>query len=58
MPPSAFAEERDLSFQPVVNATPRVLTPAQIAFYNEEGYIKPLRAYGPAEAQLNRKYID
>lgn len=58
MPPSAFAEERDLSFQPVVNAAPRALTAAQIACYNEHGYVRPLRAYTPAEADRNRAYFD
>lgn len=58
MPPRAFAEERDLSFQLVVNATPRILTPSQIAFYNEHGYVRPLRAYTPVEADRNRAYFD
>lgn len=58
MPPSAFAEERDLSFQPVVNPAPRVLTPEQVAFYNTHGYVAPFRAYTPAEAARNRAYFD
>lgn len=58
MPPSAFAEERDLSFQPVVNPAPRVLTPEQVAFYNTHGYAAPFRAYPPAEAARNRAYFD
>lgn len=58
MPPSAFAEERDLSFQPVVNLAPRVLTPEQVAFYNTHGYVAPFRAYTPAEAERNRAYFD
>ncbi|QYM78735.1 phytanoyl-CoA dioxygenase family protein [Horticoccus luteus] len=58
MPPSAFEEERDLSFQPAVNASPRALTQEQIAFYNERGYIKPLDAYTPAQADQNRAYFD
>jgi non-heme Fe2+,alpha-ketoglutarate-dependent halogenase len=58
MPPSAFAEERDLSFQPVVNPAPRVLTPEQVASYNTHGYVAPFRAYAPAEAARNRGYFD
>ncbi|MCW5547899.1 MAG: phytanoyl-CoA dioxygenase family protein [Opitutaceae bacterium] len=58
MPPSAFAEERDLSFQPVVNPAPRALTPEQVAFYNTHGYVAPFRAYTPAEAERNRAYFD
>jgi hypothetical protein len=51
-------EERDLSFQPVVNPSPRRLAPAQIEFYNTHGYIKPLAAFTPAEADRNRAYFD
>lgn len=58
MPPSALQEERDLSFQPAVNAAPRALAPEQISFYNEHGYIKPLDAYPPAQADQNRAYFD
>lgn len=51
-------DERDLSFLPVTNPTPRRLTQEQIRFYNEHGYIMPLRAYTPAEADRNRAYFD
>lgn len=51
-------EERDLSFQPVVNHSPRRLTPQQIGFYNEFGYVMPLPAYSPSEAEQNRAYFD
>jgi ectoine hydroxylase-related dioxygenase (phytanoyl-CoA dioxygenase family) len=51
-------EERDLSFQSVVNPAPRRLTPAQIAGYNESGYVMPLDAFTPAEAARNRAYFD
>ena len=37
MPVSLAKEERDLSFLPTVNPSPRRLTPAQIATYNESG---------------------
>lgn len=55
---SLMKEERDLSFQPVVNPAPRRLTPQQIEFYNQSGYIKPLDAFSPPEAARNRAYFD
>ncbi len=55
---SLMKEERDLSFQPVVNGNPRRLTQQQIRFYNESGYVKPLDACTPAEAAKNRAYFD
>jgi non-haem Fe2+, alpha-ketoglutarate-dependent halogenase len=55
---SLMKEERDLNFQPTVNASPRRLTQEQIRFYNESGYIKPLDAFSPAEAVKNRAYFD
>ena len=58
MPAAPAKEERDLSFQPVVNASPRRLTRQQIASYNESGYVMPLTAFTPAEAEKNRIYFD
>ncbi len=58
MPATPEKEERDLSFQPVVNAAPRRLTRQQIQFYNEFGYVMPLSACPPAEATQNRAYFD
>ena len=55
---SLMKEERDLSFIPVVNASPRRLTQAQIQSYNQSGYVMPLDAYTPAEAAKNRAYFD
>jgi hypothetical protein len=51
-------EERELSFQPVVNASPRVLTADQIDFFNRQGYIRPFRIYDESEADRNREYFD
>lgn len=51
-------EERDLSFQPATTTAPLRLTPEQIRFYNEKGYVAPLDAYTPAEAVQNRAYFD
>lgn len=58
MATSLMKEERDLTFKPVVNASPRRLTQAQIQAFNESGYLKPLDAYPPAEAAKNRAYFD
>lgn len=58
MNPTAAKEERDLSFAPTVNASPLRLTQEQIAFYNEQGYVAPFRAYDDAGADQNRAYFD
>ncbi|MDB6168994.1 MAG: Phytanoyl-CoA dioxygenase [Verrucomicrobia bacterium] len=58
MPANAVTEERDLSFRPVENASPLRLTREQIRFYNERGYVMPLRAFSSAEAARNRAYFD
>jgi non-heme Fe2+,alpha-ketoglutarate-dependent halogenase len=58
MKPDPTKVARDLSFSPVVNPAPRRLTPRQIGFYNEFGYLMPLDAYSPAEAVKNRAYFD
>ena len=50
--------ERDLSFEPLVNPEPRALTSEQIAFYNEHGYVRPLRIYAEAEAAHLCEYFD
>jgi non-haem Fe2+, alpha-ketoglutarate-dependent halogenase len=52
------ADERDLSFVPVNNLSPKRLTLAQIAQFNERGYISPLPVFSPAEASANRAYFD
>jgi len=55
---SATTEERDLSFKPVENASPRVLTQDQIAFYNEHGYLRSFDVFNELEAERNRAYFD
>ncbi len=56
---SAFPElQRDLSFHPVMNPTPRVLTAAQIEQYNTWGYIVPLDVLTPAEVAEHRAYFE
>ncbi len=48
----------DLSFAPVLNPAPRRLSPAQIEFYNREGYVGPLDVFSPEEVEANRAYFD
>ena len=48
----------DLSFQPVVNPAPRRLTPAQIALYNEVGFVAPFDAIPREEMVAVRAYFD
>jgi len=50
--------ERDLSFHPVENASPRCLTVEQIADYNNLGYVAPLTAYASDEIAEIRGYFD
>jgi len=51
-------ETRDLSFQPVINPSPKRLSQQQFEFYNAQGYIKPISIYAEAEAERNRAYFD
>ena len=56
---NAFPDlQRDLSFHPVHNTSPRVLTVAQIEYYNAKGYICPLDVLTPAEVTLHRTYFE
>lgn len=50
--------EIDLSFAPVNNPKPKRLTPKQIAFYNEHGYLMPFTVYDALHAERNRAYFD
>ena len=49
---------RDLSFHPVRNPSPRVLTNEQIEQFNRDGYIKGIRVYTEAEIVSIRHYFD
>ena len=51
-------DERDPSFEPVRNPHPQCLTREQIAFYNEYGYVRPLRIFNEAESKRNHEYFD
>ncbi len=50
--------ERDLSFYPVTNNQPSVLTAEQIEFYNREGYIRPVSIFSQTEITKIRQYFD
>ena len=49
---------RDLSFHPVQNTSPRVLTSAQIEQFNRDGYIAGIRIYSDDEIKSIRSYFD
>jgi phytanoyl-CoA dioxygenase PhyH len=50
--------ERDLRFHPVTTADPKVLTPAQIADFNRDGYLKGIRIFSSGEIARSRAYFD
>jgi non-haem Fe2+, alpha-ketoglutarate-dependent halogenase len=50
--------ERDLSFHPSVNDSPKTLTAEQIARFNRDGYLMPFRFFNEAEANELRSYFD
>ncbi len=49
---------RDLSFHPCANTAPKVLTLEQVAHYNRDGYILPLRIFSEGEVADLRTYFD
>jgi hypothetical protein len=49
---------QDLSFEPVRNTAPLVLTHAQIDQYNSAGFIQPFDVFSGAEMDGIRRYID
>lgn len=50
--------ERDLRFHPCGVAEPRVLSREQVAAFNREGYIKPLRIFDETQIAEIRAYFD
>jgi ectoine hydroxylase-related dioxygenase (phytanoyl-CoA dioxygenase family) len=50
--------ERDLRFHPSTTTNPHTLTPAQIATFNRDGYLKGMRIFSPAEIASIRAYFD
>lgn len=56
--PDLEGVERDLSFEPVDNPHPKVLTADQIAHFNQHGFIRPIRIFEENEVEQNRVYFD
>ena len=50
--------ERDWSFYPVRNDSPRRLAPQQIEQFNERGYLKGINIFDAAGAEANRRFFD
>ena len=50
--------ERDLRFHPSIVAHPRTLTPEQVAAFNRDGYLMPLRIFTESEIATIRTYFD
>ena len=50
--------ERDLRFHPSTVTEPRTLTREQVAAFNREGYLKPLRIFDGREIATIRAYFD
>ena len=48
----------DLSFKPSAPPAPKVLSPADVAHYNTEGFVQPFDVYGPDEMAGIRAYVD
>jgi len=67
-PPSTFraipgqdelaAMDRDLSFHPCMNRSPRVLSPDQVERFNQDGYLMPFQVFTSAEIRDLRGYFD
>jgi len=56
---TAFPDlQRDLSFYPVHNDNPQVLTQAQLQHYNDKGFILPLDVFTPDEIAVHRAYFE
>lgn len=50
--------ERDLKFYPSTVTEPKVLTKEQIAAYNRDGFVQPVRIFSPEEMAEIRGYFD
>ena len=50
--------ERRLTFHPSTVTNPQTLTPAQVAAYNKDGYIKGIRIFDEAEITERRRAFD
>ncbi|HUK17877.1 MAG TPA: phytanoyl-CoA dioxygenase family protein [Bryobacteraceae bacterium] len=50
--------ERDLRFHPCTTADPRTLTREEVAAFNRDGYLKPIRIFDGREIAAIRAYFD
>ncbi|MBK34838.1 MAG: phytanoyl-CoA dioxygenase family protein [Gemmatimonadetes bacterium] len=50
--------ERDLTFHPVVNVTPSVLSSGQIRDFNERGFVFPIEVFSAGEIAYHRRVFD
>lgn len=53
-----LSEALDLSFKPVSNPAPKKLNPAQIAAFNEKGFVQPFDIFTSEEIAAHRAYFD
>ncbi|MFH5802434.1 phytanoyl-CoA dioxygenase family protein [Alienimonas sp. DA493] len=56
--PDVSGEVRDLRFRPADPHAATVLSPEQVAQFNDRGFVAPLPAFDPAEADRIRAYFD
>jgi non-haem Fe2+, alpha-ketoglutarate-dependent halogenase len=56
--PNRIEPPIDLSFQPIRTENPQRLSHAQLAAYNEYGYLKPFDIFSQLEVDRNRAYFD
>ena len=49
---------QDLSFRPVKNDAPALLSPAQVDQYNRFGFVQPFDIFGQEEVRRIRTYVD
>src|SRR4051812_41891194 len=50
--------ERDLHFHPSTTENPNVLSPEQVAAFNQNGYLKGIRIFDAGEIADIRRYFD
>jgi ectoine hydroxylase-related dioxygenase (phytanoyl-CoA dioxygenase family) len=50
--------DRDLTFHPSTIQNPQVLTPAQVAHYNSQGYVNGVRVFSAEEIAGTRAFVD
>ncbi|TWU05570.1 phytanoyl-CoA dioxygenase family protein [Stieleria varia] len=50
--------QRDLSFHPTENPSPKVLASDQIERFNRDGYLAPFSVFSETEVQQTREYFD